>query len=217
MLFIMLWLQVRQAVLLLKQLWPEGSDIRRVVCVLSCAVGLTIYSNMLENADTSMGAKTKQSARVRIFKIFFQHSDHKHFANRREMAVFLDPKLKRGLDDSLVAALSKRSGSDNYCGHSFSKGTWSVCGWHCAPCCSGYSWAKFSLRSNYCHRRFYLRRWLRLIIFIFLMFSSILVFTGEHAFPQVSKTRQKKGFFLDMILTPFLWPYYKPYIFIKLT
>ncbi|KAK2542792.1 Ddx60 [Columba livia] len=57
--------EVRQAVLLLKQLWPEGSDIRRVVCVLSCAVGLTIYSNMLENADTSMGAKTKQSARGR--------------------------------------------------------------------------------------------------------------------------------------------------------
>ncbi|NWQ74094.1 DDX60 helicase, partial [Columbina picui] len=57
--------EVHQAVLLLKQLWPEGSDIRRAVCVLSCAVGLTIYSNMLENADTSMGAKTKQSARGR--------------------------------------------------------------------------------------------------------------------------------------------------------
>uniref|UniRef100_A0A663DPU9 DExD/H-box helicase 60 n=1 Tax=Aquila chrysaetos chrysaetos TaxID=223781 RepID=A0A663DPU9_AQUCH len=40
---------VRQTVHLLKQLWPEGSDIRRVVCVLACAVGLKIYSNMLEN------------------------------------------------------------------------------------------------------------------------------------------------------------------------
>uniref|UniRef100_A0A663DQ04 DExD/H-box helicase 60 n=1 Tax=Aquila chrysaetos chrysaetos TaxID=223781 RepID=A0A663DQ04_AQUCH len=49
---------VRQTVHLLKQLWPEGSDIRRVVCVLACAVGLKIYSNMLENANTSMGAKT---------------------------------------------------------------------------------------------------------------------------------------------------------------
>ncbi|NXW47562.1 DDX60 helicase, partial [Nyctiprogne leucopyga] len=57
--------EVCQTVHLLKQLWPEGSDIRRVICVLACAVGLKVYSNMLENADTSMGAKTKQSAKGR--------------------------------------------------------------------------------------------------------------------------------------------------------
>ncbi|XP_074722617.1 putative ATP-dependent RNA helicase DDX60 isoform X4 [Strix uralensis] len=57
--------EVRETVCLLKQLWPEGSDVRRVVCVLACAVGLKIYSNMLENANTSMGAKTEQSARGR--------------------------------------------------------------------------------------------------------------------------------------------------------
>ncbi|NXD80228.1 DDX60 helicase, partial [Halcyon senegalensis] len=57
--------EVRQTVHLLKKLWPEGSDIRRVVCVLSCAVGLKIYSNMLENANASMQAKTKRSARGR--------------------------------------------------------------------------------------------------------------------------------------------------------
>ncbi|XP_075607951.1 putative ATP-dependent RNA helicase DDX60 isoform X1 [Balearica regulorum gibbericeps] len=57
--------EVHQTVCLLKQLWPEGSDIRRVVCVLACAVGLKIYSNMLDNANTSMGAKTEQSARGR--------------------------------------------------------------------------------------------------------------------------------------------------------
>uniref|UniRef100_A0A8C0B3S0 DExD/H-box helicase 60 n=1 Tax=Buteo japonicus TaxID=224669 RepID=A0A8C0B3S0_9AVES len=55
--------RVHSTVHLLKQLWPEGSDIRRVVCVLACAVGLKIYSNMLENANTSMGAKTEQSGR----------------------------------------------------------------------------------------------------------------------------------------------------------
>lgn len=38
---------------------------------------------MLENANISMGAKTEQSARVRIFKMSFQHNDHKHFAKRR--------------------------------------------------------------------------------------------------------------------------------------
>uniref|UniRef100_A0A8B9I9N4 DExD/H-box helicase 60 n=1 Tax=Anser brachyrhynchus TaxID=132585 RepID=A0A8B9I9N4_9AVES len=41
---------VCQTIPLLKQLWPEGSDIRRVVCVLACAVGLKIYSDMLKNA-----------------------------------------------------------------------------------------------------------------------------------------------------------------------
>ncbi|XP_054058697.1 probable ATP-dependent RNA helicase DDX60 isoform X2 [Rissa tridactyla] len=55
--------EVHQTVCLLRQLWPEGSDIQRVVCVLACAVGLKIYSNMLKNSNTSMGAKTKQSAR----------------------------------------------------------------------------------------------------------------------------------------------------------
>ncbi|NWY59089.1 DDX60 helicase, partial [Chionis minor] len=54
--------EVHQTVHLLKQLWPEGSDVRRVVCVLVCAVGLKIYSNMLKNPDTSVGAKTNQSA-----------------------------------------------------------------------------------------------------------------------------------------------------------
>ncbi|KAM9579250.1 putative ATP-dependent RNA helicase DDX60 isoform 2-T2 [Guaruba guarouba] len=57
--------EVHQSVHLLKRLWPEGSDIRRVVCVLACAVGLKIYSNMFKNASNSMGTKKKQSARGR--------------------------------------------------------------------------------------------------------------------------------------------------------
>ncbi|XP_027491320.1 probable ATP-dependent RNA helicase DDX60 isoform X3 [Corapipo altera] len=57
--------EVYQAIRSLKQLWPEGSDIRRVVCVLACAVGLKIYSSMLGNANTSMGANGMQSARRR--------------------------------------------------------------------------------------------------------------------------------------------------------
>ncbi|KGL74939.1 putative ATP-dependent RNA helicase DDX60, partial [Tinamus guttatus] len=38
--------EVGQTILVLKQLWPKGSDIRRVVCVLACAVLLKIYSNI---------------------------------------------------------------------------------------------------------------------------------------------------------------------------
>ncbi|KFQ27307.1 putative ATP-dependent RNA helicase DDX60, partial [Mesitornis unicolor] len=38
--------EVHQTVHLLKLLWSEGSDIRRVVCVLSCAVGLKVYSDI---------------------------------------------------------------------------------------------------------------------------------------------------------------------------
>ncbi|XP_021250062.1 probable ATP-dependent RNA helicase DDX60 [Numida meleagris] len=57
--------EVYQTVLLLKKLWPEGSDIRSVICVLTCAVGLKMYSDVLENAHTSLGAKPEQSDRER--------------------------------------------------------------------------------------------------------------------------------------------------------
>ncbi|NXI70028.1 DDX60 helicase, partial [Anseranas semipalmata] len=57
--------EVCQIIPLLKQLWPEGSDIRRVVCVLACAVVLKMYSDMLKNADASSGAKTEQSEKGR--------------------------------------------------------------------------------------------------------------------------------------------------------
>ncbi|NWR94333.1 DDX60 helicase, partial [Furnarius figulus] len=57
--------EVCQTIHSLKQLWPEGSDIRRVVCVLACAVGLKIYSTMLGNANTPTGAKRMKSARRR--------------------------------------------------------------------------------------------------------------------------------------------------------
>ncbi|XP_077925546.1 putative ATP-dependent RNA helicase DDX60 isoform X3 [Halichoerus grypus] len=33
----------------LKQLWPEGSDIRRVLCVTSCSLSLRMYHHFLEN------------------------------------------------------------------------------------------------------------------------------------------------------------------------
>lgn len=39
-------------------MWPEGSNIRQVFCVLTCAVGLKMYSHMLENANAS--AKEKE-------------------------------------------------------------------------------------------------------------------------------------------------------------
>ncbi|KYO46223.1 putative ATP-dependent RNA helicase DDX60 [Alligator mississippiensis] len=50
--------EVCQTVLLLKRMWPEGSNIRQVFCVLTCAVGLKMYSHMLENANAS--AKEKE-------------------------------------------------------------------------------------------------------------------------------------------------------------
>ncbi|XP_072190962.1 probable ATP-dependent RNA helicase DDX60 [Excalfactoria chinensis] len=57
--------EVYQTVLLLKKLWPEGSDIRRAICVLTCAVGLKLYSDMLGSAKASSGAKPEQSERER--------------------------------------------------------------------------------------------------------------------------------------------------------
>ncbi|XP_054845623.1 probable ATP-dependent RNA helicase DDX60 [Eublepharis macularius] len=45
--------EVCQAISLLKDLWPEGSDIRCAFCVLTCAVGLKIYKSMLEKAKVT--------------------------------------------------------------------------------------------------------------------------------------------------------------------
>ncbi|NWV01262.1 DDX60 helicase, partial [Upupa epops] len=56
--------EVCQTALLLQKLWPEGSDIRHVVCVLACAVGLKIYS-VLKKVNTSVRAKTGKSANRR--------------------------------------------------------------------------------------------------------------------------------------------------------
>ncbi|XP_042702803.2 probable ATP-dependent RNA helicase DDX60 isoform X1 [Chrysemys picta bellii] len=49
--------EVCRTILLLKHLWPEGADIRCIVCVLTCIVGLKMYSNMLENAKVSEETK----------------------------------------------------------------------------------------------------------------------------------------------------------------
>uniref|UniRef100_A0A8B7VB24 Probable ATP-dependent RNA helicase DDX60 n=1 Tax=Castor canadensis TaxID=51338 RepID=A0A8B7VB24_CASCN len=43
---------------LLKQVWPEGSDIRRVLCVISCSLSLRMYHDLLKNKKTSSDQKT---------------------------------------------------------------------------------------------------------------------------------------------------------------
>uniref|UniRef100_A0A6I8PC93 DExD/H-box helicase 60 n=1 Tax=Ornithorhynchus anatinus TaxID=9258 RepID=A0A6I8PC93_ORNAN len=43
--------EVHQTLPPLNKLWPEGADIRRIVCILSCSVGLKTYGDMLKDAD----------------------------------------------------------------------------------------------------------------------------------------------------------------------
>ncbi|XP_012512448.1 PREDICTED: probable ATP-dependent RNA helicase DDX60 [Propithecus coquereli] len=54
--------EAREAIALLQQVWPEGSDIRRVLCVASCSLSLRMYHRFLENRKASSGQKanTKQ-------------------------------------------------------------------------------------------------------------------------------------------------------------
>eukprot|EP00071_Canis_lupus_P023777 XP_013975221.1 probable ATP-dependent RNA helicase DDX60 [Canis lupus familiaris] len=48
-----------ETISLLKQFWPEGSDIRRVLCVTSCSLSLRMYHHFLENRmKTSSDQKT---------------------------------------------------------------------------------------------------------------------------------------------------------------
>ncbi|XP_066487732.1 probable ATP-dependent RNA helicase DDX60 isoform X2 [Tiliqua scincoides] len=56
--------EVHRAILLLKTLWPKGSDIRRAVCVLTCATGLKMYKTMLEKAKVTERTKAgKQNSK----------------------------------------------------------------------------------------------------------------------------------------------------------
>ncbi|XP_008065932.2 probable ATP-dependent RNA helicase DDX60, partial [Carlito syrichta] len=49
--------EARETISLLKQVWPEGSDIRRVLCVTSCSLSLRMYHHFLENRKNSSGQK----------------------------------------------------------------------------------------------------------------------------------------------------------------
>uniref|UniRef100_A0A8C4MUC3 DExD/H-box helicase 60 n=1 Tax=Equus asinus TaxID=9793 RepID=A0A8C4MUC3_EQUAS len=44
-------LQIHQTLSLLQNLWPEGADIRSVVCSISCSVTLKLYKKMLHKAE----------------------------------------------------------------------------------------------------------------------------------------------------------------------
>lgn len=51
--------EVCETAFLLQQIWPEGADIRRVLCVTSCALTLELYHRRLENRRKSTsGQKT---------------------------------------------------------------------------------------------------------------------------------------------------------------
>ncbi|XP_057577866.1 probable ATP-dependent RNA helicase DDX60 [Hippopotamus amphibius kiboko] len=50
---------------LLKQLWPEGSDIRRVLCVTSCSLSLRVYHYSLENRPKTSDPQKDNSQQVK--------------------------------------------------------------------------------------------------------------------------------------------------------
>ncbi|XP_044537615.1 probable ATP-dependent RNA helicase DDX60 [Gracilinanus agilis] len=45
--------QVHQTMSLLSNMWPEGADIRSIVCSLSCSVVLKAYKNMIDGVETT--------------------------------------------------------------------------------------------------------------------------------------------------------------------
>uniref|UniRef100_A0A5F8G943 DExD/H-box helicase 60 n=1 Tax=Monodelphis domestica TaxID=13616 RepID=A0A5F8G943_MONDO len=45
--------QVHQTMSLLRNMWPEGADIKSIVCSLSCSVVLKTYKNMIDGVETS--------------------------------------------------------------------------------------------------------------------------------------------------------------------
>nr|XP_023492101.1 probable ATP-dependent RNA helicase DDX60 isoform X1 [Equus caballus] len=56
--------EVCETISLLKQLWPEGSDIRRVLCVTSCSLSLTMYHRFLENRKRTASVEKTKTQKV---------------------------------------------------------------------------------------------------------------------------------------------------------
>lgn len=59
----LLW-QACETISLLTQLWPEGSDIRRVLCVTSCSLSLEMYHSFLENEEEKASKQTCEVKQV---------------------------------------------------------------------------------------------------------------------------------------------------------
>lgn len=57
--------KARETISLLKQLWPEGSDIRRVLCVTSCSLSLEMYHCLLENRKRSVSEQTPDTHKAK--------------------------------------------------------------------------------------------------------------------------------------------------------
>ncbi|EHB11595.1 Putative ATP-dependent RNA helicase DDX60, partial [Heterocephalus glaber] len=53
-----------ETICLLQQLWPNGSDIRRVLCVTSCSMALGMYHHFLESREKAISEKTTNNKKV---------------------------------------------------------------------------------------------------------------------------------------------------------
>lgn len=65
----LLW-QACEIISLLKELWPEGSDIRRVLCVTSCSLTLRVYHNFLENRKKTTSGQETNIQQVRLLLLY---------------------------------------------------------------------------------------------------------------------------------------------------
>ncbi|XP_013368908.1 PREDICTED: probable ATP-dependent RNA helicase DDX60 isoform X2 [Chinchilla lanigera] len=54
-----------KTVCLLQEVWPKGSDIRRVLCVTSCSLFLEMYHHFLENRKMTTSEETTNNAKVK--------------------------------------------------------------------------------------------------------------------------------------------------------
>lgn len=63
--------QIHQTLSLLQNLWPEGADIRSIVCSISCAVTLRLYKRILCDTPDSENLNTgtdKDKTQVGFFQ-----------------------------------------------------------------------------------------------------------------------------------------------------
>lgn len=98
----LLW-QACETISLLKQLWPEGSDIRRVLWVTSCSLSLRMYHHFLENRKMTTSDDKTKTQQVWLLSLYWEKLHMHAFRHSHVYTYYFIYNLRAG--DSWLESL----------------------------------------------------------------------------------------------------------------
>uniref|UniRef100_A0A671ESY7 DExD/H-box helicase 60 n=1 Tax=Rhinolophus ferrumequinum TaxID=59479 RepID=A0A671ESY7_RHIFE len=110
-------LQVHQTLSLLQNLWPEGADIRSVVCSISCSVTLKLYKKMLQDNPPTLNEAADLCRMYCLSVIFLQYLPLFQRAKSRIITYIWDrtlPPFLRMLNRCQVFILKQLKAKNNW-------------------------------------------------------------------------------------------------------